>query len=137
MTVSIATIQRMVCAEFDVTLRGLLSHRRGRDVSRPRQAAFMLCRDLTTHSLPMIGQKFGKDHSTVLHGARNCARLMAADPAFAARVERVRDSVLEVDEPLDAPMGLRPSGVRVTFSPVKNGVSRETAEWGPRPERAA
>jgi chromosomal replication initiator protein len=50
-----------------------------------------LARVLTPRSLPEIGQRFsGRDHTTVLHAVRRVGRLIAADPAFAARVEKLR-----------------------------------------------
>lgn len=43
----------------------------------PRQIAIYLCREMTSLSLPKIGQLFGnRDHSTVLHAHRKIARVM-------------------------------------------------------------
>lgn len=130
-TVTIATIQRMVCAEFNVTMNGLLSERRARSLSLPRQIAFYLCRELTTHSLPVIARYFLRDHSTVHHGANRCAELIAVDPAFAARVDRIREAVFEVDGPPAFPTTLTVVPRRVSFhlsseQPVESGVSCET-----------
>ena len=49
----------------------LLSRRRSRSITRPRQMAMALSKELTNHSLPEIGDAFGgRDHTTVLHACR-------------------------------------------------------------------
>ncbi|MDH5470711.1 MAG: chromosomal replication initiator protein DnaA, partial [Gammaproteobacteria bacterium] len=58
----------------------LLSARRSRTITRPRQIAMSLAKELTTHSLPEIGAAFGgRDHTTVLHACRKVAELREAD----------------------------------------------------------
>ena len=132
MTISISTIQRMVCAEFGITHIGLLSDRRERAVVRPRQVAYYLCRELTTLSLPAIAKHFFRDHSCVHHGAHRMATLLKADRALAERVERIRDAVIETDGPPAFPATLVAIPRRVSFhmggfeQAVHNGVSRET-----------
>ncbi|HTI83041.1 MAG TPA: helix-turn-helix domain-containing protein, partial [Acetobacteraceae bacterium] len=51
---SIAAIQAAVCAHFRVTHLDLLSRRRGRAISRPRQVGMWLARHTTPLSLPEI-----------------------------------------------------------------------------------
>jgi len=49
-------------------------------VSRPRQVAMALSKELTTHSLPEIGDAFGgRDHTTVLHACRKVTELSVSD----------------------------------------------------------
>jgi len=58
----------------------LLSPRRTRTITRPRQIAMALAKELTTHSLPEIGDAFGgRDHTTVLHACRKVVELKDAD----------------------------------------------------------
>lgn len=67
----IADIRRATCAECNLTDVDLLSDRRARSVSWPRQMAMYLTREMTTRSLPDIGYHFGgRDHSTVIHAIR-------------------------------------------------------------------
>jgi chromosomal replication initiator protein len=57
----------------------LLSKRRSRSVARPRQVAMALCKELTNHSLPEIGDAFGgRDHTTVLHACKQIKQLRAS-----------------------------------------------------------
>lgn len=50
-----------------------------------RQLAMLAARELTGRSLPAIGARFGRDHTTVLHGVRAAAR--ALDRIRAAATE--------------------------------------------------
>lgn len=74
--VTIDNIQRVVSEYYKVKLSELLSKRRSRSVARPRQIAMALAKELTTHSLPEIGEAFGgRDHTTVLHACRKVKEL--------------------------------------------------------------
>jgi len=65
----------------------LLSGRRMADIVRPRQICFYLLKTCTTLSLPLIGRCMGgRDHTTVLHGARKIASLIETDDALRALV---------------------------------------------------
>lgn len=62
------TIMKVVSRYYDISPELLTSQRRSRDISHPRQVAMYLCRELTSMSLPKIGQAFGgRDHTTVMH----------------------------------------------------------------------
>lgn len=74
--VTIENIQKTVADYYKVRLSELLSDRRSRSVARPRQLAMALAKELTTHSLPEIGEAFGgRDHTTVLHACRRIKEL--------------------------------------------------------------
>ena len=74
--VTIENIQKTVADYYKVRLADLLSKRRSRSVARPRQVAMALSKELTTHSLPEIGDAFGgRDHTTVLHACKRIKEL--------------------------------------------------------------
>jgi len=78
--VSIDNIQRTVADYCKIRYSDLLSKRRSRSVARPRQLAMALAKELTTHSLPEIGDAFGgRDHTTVLHACRKIKELRDTD----------------------------------------------------------
>ena len=59
----------------------LLSKRRNRSITRPRQMAMTLAKELTNHSLPEIGDAFGgRDHTTVIHAYRKIKELILNNP---------------------------------------------------------
>lgn len=89
--VSMETILRAVAAEFGVTVLDLLSHRRTRQVTRPRQIACHLARHMTVLTLPGIGRRVGgRDHTTILAADRVIIREMEKHPDFAARIEALK-----------------------------------------------
>ena len=74
--VTIENIQKTVVEYYKIRLADLLSKKRTRSIVRPRQMAMSLCKELTNHSLPEIGDAFGgRDHTTVLHACRKIAEL--------------------------------------------------------------
>lgn len=74
--VTIENIQRTVAEYYKIKVADILSKRRNRSVTRPRQIAMALAKELTTHSLPEIGDAFGgRDHTTVLHACRKVKEL--------------------------------------------------------------
>ncbi|PSF13638.1 chromosomal replication initiator protein DnaA [Marinobacter fuscus] len=81
--VSIDNIQRTVAEYYKIKVADLLSKRRTRTVTRPRQVAMSLSKELTNHSLPEIGDAFGgRDHTTVLHACKKIVELQETDPGI-------------------------------------------------------
>ena len=78
--ITIENIQKTTCEYYKIRMAELLSKRRPRSIARPRQMAMALCKELTQHSLPEIGDAFGgRDHTTVLHACRTIERLCETD----------------------------------------------------------
>jgi chromosomal replication initiator protein len=81
--VTIDNIQKTVAEYFKIRISDLTSKSRSRSVTRPRQIAMSLAKELTSHSLPEIGDGFGgRDHTTVLHACRKVAELREQDVRF-------------------------------------------------------
>ena len=79
--ISIENIQRTVADYYKLKVSDMYSKKRSRTVARPRQIAMTLAKELTTLSLPDIGDAFGgRDHTTVLHACRKIADLRACSP---------------------------------------------------------
>ena len=78
--VTLENIQKTVAEYFRIKVSDLHSARRSRSITRPRQMAMALAKELTQHSLPEIGQAFGgRDHTTVIHACRKVAELREGD----------------------------------------------------------
>lgn len=83
--ISIDNIQKTVADYYRLKIVDLLSKKRTRNLTRPRQMAMALARELTSMSLPEIGNSFGgKDHSTVIHACKSMAELRAKDTTIDA-----------------------------------------------------
>ena len=78
--VTIDNIQKTVAGYYKIRVSDLLSARRSRSITRPRQIAMSLAKELTNHSLPEIGDAFGgRDHTTVLHACKKIGSLRESD----------------------------------------------------------
>jgi chromosomal replication initiator protein len=91
--VTMNNIQKTVAEYFKIRIADLHAKSRSRQVTRPRQIAMALAKELTDHSLPEIGEAFGgRDHTTVLHACRKVVELNAKD----ARVHEDYNNLLRI-----------------------------------------
>src|SRR5690606_28427561 len=78
--VTIENIQKTVAEYFKIRVADLHAKRRSRSITRPRQIAMALSKELTNHSVPEIGDAFGgRDHTTVLHACRRIKEIREAE----------------------------------------------------------
>ena len=79
-SITIENIQQTTARYYKIRISDLLSKRKTRSITRPRQIAMRLTKDLTNHSLPEIGFAFGgRDHTTVLYACRKINELKKED----------------------------------------------------------
>jgi chromosomal replication initiator protein len=82
--VNIDNIQKTVAEYFKIRVVDLSSKNRKQTVTRPRQMAMCLARELTSHSFPEIGDAFGgRDHTTVMNACKKINELKEADHKIA------------------------------------------------------
>ena len=86
-------IQREVARYYKLPVDELRGERRVKHVAHARQVAMYLCRSLTRDSLPEIGKRFNKDHSTVLTSVRKIESLKDSD-------EQLKLELVELNEKL-------------------------------------
>ncbi len=78
--ISMENIQKTVADYFGIRVSELKSKRRNRQIARPRQIAMSLAKELTSMSLPDIGDAFGgRDHTTVIHACKKVDELAKTD----------------------------------------------------------
>ena len=101
--VSVEEVLQTVAARYGVRVGELKSSRKTRDVTRPRQVAMFLARQLTGQSYPEIGRALGgKDHSTVVKGVKKIQGQMAREAALAEEIRTLERELLEGGEtPVD------------------------------------
>lgn len=90
---TIDEIQKKVAEYFNISVKEMQSSRRARTVARPRQIAMYLAKLLTLRSLPEIGRKFDRDHTTVMHAVRKVEELVKEDQSVAESVNLLRRSL--------------------------------------------
>lgn len=90
-------IQKTVSDFFHIRLADLKSKKRTQHIAFCRQVAMYLCRKLTDNSFPVIGEHFGRDHSTVIHAYNLIARRVGNDSAFRMSIEKI-ERELKIDQ---------------------------------------
>ena len=89
-------IQEVVAAHFRIKIDDLVSKRRTRNVTVPRQLAMFLCREMTDWSLPKIGEFFGgRDHTTVIHAYEKVNRERQEDNRIASLLTEITAKINE------------------------------------------
>jgi chromosomal replication initiator protein len=82
--VNMDNIQKIVAEYFKIRVADLSSKNRKQNITRPRQMAMCLARELTSHSFPEIGDAFGgRDHTTVMNACKKINELKEADHKIA------------------------------------------------------
>lgn len=93
--VSVDTIQKAVTEYYGLRRGDLESVRRERRIVGPRQVAMWLCKQLTPMSLPDIGGRFNRDHSTVVHSTRRVDERLLEEPVLAEDVDKLKHWILD------------------------------------------
>lgn len=91
--ISIENIQKTVADFYSIRVSDFKSKRRNRQIARPRQIAMSLAKELTSLSLPDIGDAFGgRDHTTVIHACKKVIELTKTD----SRINEEYNSLLKI-----------------------------------------
>ena len=85
--ITTASIQKLVCKYYKISIEELLSRSRKRTISQPRQIAMYLARRFTGESFQAIGRSFNRYHATTLHGIGTVERLIREQGAIQKQVE--------------------------------------------------
>lgn len=92
--ISLDNIQKLVAQFYRVSIDELHSKSRKASITRPRQIAMALAKDLTRHSYPEIGQAFGgRDHTTAIHAYKKVQQLCKEDSDFNEEYRGLRMSI--------------------------------------------
>ena len=82
--VSVENIQKTVAEYFKIKISDMLSKKRSRNYSKPRQLAMALTRELTNLSFPEIGEAYGgRHHTTVMHACEEIEQLRLSNQSIA------------------------------------------------------
>lgn len=83
-------IQKTVAKYYNIKLSDLKGKKKSNSIVLPRQIAMYLSRQLTSLSLPEIGQQFsGKDHSTVIYSIKKVEGLMKTDKKIKSDIDLI------------------------------------------------
>lgn len=84
-----------VAGYYNVKVEDIKGPRRNREITVPRQIAMYLCREMVDVSLEMIGTRFNRDHSTVMHACQKVAAEKDQSPSLASLI---RDLTKQLQE---------------------------------------
>ena len=74
--ISLDNIKRTIADYYKIKMADLASKQRNRTITRPRQMAMALAKELTSHSFSEIGDSFGgRHHTTVYHAEQKIKEL--------------------------------------------------------------
>jgi chromosomal replication initiator protein len=79
-TISLDEIIKIVCDKFEINPKSLLSNKRAKAYSHPRQIAMYLSKQFTRESYACIGKTFGgRTHATVLYSVKQVEKMLKKD----------------------------------------------------------
>ena len=88
--ITIEFIQKNVCKYYNIEMSDILSVKKDRKTTLPRQIAMYLCRKLTDASLPQIGYQFGgRDHSTVHYAIGKIDLAVSSDKELDLDIKKI------------------------------------------------
>ena len=83
-----------VAEYFHLTVADILSAKRNREVTVPRQIGMYLCDEMTELSTTRIGEAFGgRDHTTIMHGKEKIASSLSSDPSVKKAVDELKEII--------------------------------------------
>ncbi len=87
-------IMQVVADHFNITTLDIISQKRSKDISYPRQITMYLCRTMTGISLQDIGRALGgRDHSTILHGIDKITADLKKDPILQNTIDILKKKI--------------------------------------------
>jgi chromosomal replication initiator protein len=85
--ITIETIKKLVCKQYSISVKDIVSNSRKQSIVRPRQIAMYLARRYTDSPLQVIGKSFNRYHATALHSIGAVERELKSNVAFKRQVE--------------------------------------------------
>ena len=94
--IDLLQIQRVTAKYFNIALSDLLSNKKGKTFSYPRQVAIYLSKKLTSCSLKEIGAAFGnKHHSTVIYAVKRVEKGKSQNKGVSNDINKIQTLVAQ------------------------------------------
>ncbi|MEZ5314965.1 MAG: chromosomal replication initiator protein DnaA [Chlamydiales bacterium] len=91
--VSVENILKSVSTVFQVRVNDLKGTTRTKEIAIARQAAMFLAKEMINDSLMMIGNSFGKTHSTILHACKTIENKIKKDESLRRQIAFCRRNI--------------------------------------------
>ncbi len=86
-------ILSIVSEHYGITVSDILSKKKSSDITYPRQIVMYLCRQMTAESAEKIGETLGRDHSTILHGAKQINKELLSNDQLKTTIEILMNKI--------------------------------------------
>ena len=91
---SVKSVLEKTAQYYEISLADILGVKRGKDIVLPRQIAMYIMREDLHLSYPKIAINLGgKDHTTIMHGAKKIEKMYKTDSDFAAELGQLREFI--------------------------------------------
>lgn len=91
--ISVEQILKSVATVFQVRVSDLKGSARTKNIALPRQIAMYLAKEMVKESLTMLGDSFGRTHSTILHANKCIKEKMETDENLCLEIGKVRRNI--------------------------------------------
>ncbi|MDR1606665.1 MAG: chromosomal replication initiator protein DnaA [Streptococcaceae bacterium] len=92
--ISSKRIQEEVGKFFNISVADMISKKRHKEITYPRQIAMYLIREITGKSLPAIGKEFGgRDHTTVIYAHKQISDKMKTDTTLQKQMDTLKSQL--------------------------------------------
>jgi chromosomal replication initiator protein len=88
--VSIELIRKTVGKFYDVTVDDLISNKRKKEITVPRQISMYLIKELTKNTHKEIGKAFNRDHSTVVNSLKKVKESLENDIRIEKEIKELK-----------------------------------------------
>ena len=86
-------VLKAVVGFYNVQLEDLVGRSRKKEMVEPRQVAMYLLRDILRMSYPYIGEKLGRDHTTVIHSFEKINQEINKNSPFNQKILLIKESL--------------------------------------------
>lgn len=84
-----SALEDVTCSVLGVPSQALYTTTRRREIVTARQIIFFLVRPCYVLTLKNVGDRYNKDHATILHGIKQASAQVEWDKYYRANVERI------------------------------------------------
>lgn len=88
--ITLLDIKEVIANYYNISVDDLVSKKKTKNISYPRQIAMYVARKLTDNSLPKLGEEFGgRDHSTVIHAYNKIEEDIEKSPEIKKNIDDI------------------------------------------------
>ncbi len=95
-SITIDSIKKVVCKEFGISVKDIVSNSRKQAFVRPRQIAIFLARRHTEHSIETIAKEFNRYHATVIYSINSVEKELKLKQQMQKEIELIEKKLFSL-----------------------------------------